>query len=612
VWNRSFSTIDLHNREILNKILKDYALGKDEPANPYSKLLGDFYDSCMNEKQIEKKGLSDFKAQTAEIDQLADVKSLPKLLAHLHMNGVNALFRFSDAQDDKDSSQVIGEVDQGGLGLPDRDYYLKDDAKMTEVRKLYHDHITKMFGFLKSPDAATAADTIIKIETSLAKASMPRAERREPKNVYHRLERKGLIEKAPFFDWATYFSSLGVETTKNLQAINVKVPDFFSNLDTLLKDTSAADLRTYLKWHALTEYVEAMPKKFVDERFKFTSKAISGQKKIEARWKRCERLADNEMGFALGRSFIEVVYGKEGKDISQGMVHEIENEMNHDIKSLNWMDDKTKKAAEQKLALINNKIGYPNVWRTYDGLLADRGSFLTSLINAEDFNSKFYLDKIGKPVDPNEWFMSPPTVNAYYEHSKNEMVFPAGILQYPFFNAQATDSLNYGAIGVVMGHELTHGFDDSGSQFDGKGNLSNWWSESVHKSFLEKTSCVENEYAGFEALPGVHLNGKLTLGENLADQGGIKLSYSAWKDKHGTIPNDEAKPSDEQKFFIAFAQSWCQKEQEQYTRMRVMVDPHSPSRYRVNGVVSQFAPFANAFGCKAGAPMAPVNKCEVW
>jgi putative endopeptidase len=612
MWNRSFSTIDLHNREILNGILKGYASGKNEPANPYNKLLGDFYGACMDEKQIEKTGLTDFQAQAAKIDQLADLNALPSLLATLHDEGVHALFGFYEEQDYKDATQVIGVVDQTRLGLPDRDYYLKDDAKMTEVRQLYREHITKMFGFLKAREAKTAADAILKIETSLAKVSMARADRRTPMNIYHRLDRKGLEEKAPGFGWETYFSSFGVGSISQLQAINVTVPDYFVGLNQLLKDTSIQDLKTYLKWCFLTHSVEALPQKFVDERFQFTSKAISGQKKLEARWKRCVGMADNQVGFALGRSFVEVAYGKEGKDMSQKMVHEIENSFHQNVQSLKWMDEKTKAAAEAKLGLIRNKIGYPAVWRSYDGLAVDRHSFLTSLNRTENFTSQYYLNKIGKPVDPNEWDMTPSTVNAYYDASRNEMVFPAGILQYPFFNSEATDSLNYGAIGVVMGHELTHGFDDAGSQFDGKGNLSNWWGDSVHKSFVEKTSCVEHEYGNFEALPGMKLNGKLTLGENLADQGGIKLSYTAWKTKHPETPASTRGPNDEQKFFIAFAQSWCQKEQEQYSRMRIVTDPHSPSRYRVNGVVSQFEPFAQTFGCKAGSAMAPTDRCSVW
>jgi endothelin-converting enzyme/putative endopeptidase len=612
MWNRSFSTIDLHNREILNGILKGYASGKNEPANPYSKLLGDFYGSCMDEKQIEKTGLADFQAQAAKIDALADLKTLPPLLATLHGDGVRALFGFYEQQDFKDSAQVIGVVDQVRLGLPDRDYYLKDDAKMSEVRKLYREHITKMFEFLKAPEAKTAADTILKIETELAKVSMSRADRRNPTNVYHRLDRKGLKDEAPDFDWGTYFSSYAITSISGLQAINVVVPDYFVGLNQLLKETSLSDLKTYLKWCFLTQSVEALPKKFVNERFQFTSKAISGQKKLEVRWKRCVRMADTELGFALGRAFVEVAYGKEGKDMSQNMVHEIEHSFHQNVQSLKWMDEKTKTAAEAKLGLIRNKIGYPAVWRSYDGLDVDRHSFLTSLNRTENFTNQYYLNKIGKPVDPNEWDMTPSTVNAYYDPSRNEMVFPAGILQYPFFNSEATDSLNYGAIGVVMGHELTHGFDDEGSQFDGKGNLSNWWDDSVHKSFLEKTSCVEHEYGNFEALPGMKLNGKLTLGENLADQGGIKLSYGVWKSKHPQTTANSSGPNDEQKFFIAFAQSWCQKEQEQYSRMRIVTDPHSPSRYRVNGVVSQFEPFAAAFGCKAGAPMAPIDRCSVW
>jgi putative endopeptidase len=618
MWNRSFSTIDQNNRLILDKILKSYASGKIEPANPYGKLLGDFYGACMDDQAIETKALPEFKKQLHEIDQLTDVKSLAPLLAQLHREHVGAFFNFGQEQDAKDSTQVIGGADQGGLGLPDRDYYLKDDAKTVRIRDLYREHVQKMLTMVDpKADAKTDASTIMRIETALAQASMPRVERRDPSNVYHRLERKGLVERAPLFDWATYLNTLDPATTAQLQTINVAVPDFFVGFNQLLKSASLADLKTYLKWHFLNSTTEALPKRFQNEHFHFVSTALSGQKEIEPRWKRCVRAADSELGFALGRAFVDVAYGQEGKAKSQDMIHEIEAQMHAVLDSLSWMDKKTKEQAELKLSKISNKIGYPTVWRSYDGLAADRGSFLKSMQAAAAFDSEYELNKIGKPLDRNDWDMTPATVNAYYDPQLNEMVFPAGILQYPFFNRESPDALNYGAIGLVMGHELTHGFDDEGRQYDSNGNLRNWWDQKVLEDFNRRTSCVEKEYSAFEALPGLHVNGKLTLGENIADQGGMKLAYSAWKAKHGAeqasaaLPTATA-PNDEQKVFIAFAQSWCQKEQEPYTRMRITVDPHSPSRYRVNGVISQFEPFAHAFGCTAGTKMAPAQHCEVW
>ncbi len=611
MWNRSFSTIDLNNQKILNKILKGYASGQTTPANPDSQLLGDFYESCMNENHIEKTALIEIQENFSQIDTLTQINGLAALLARLHNEGVNALFSFGQEQDAKNSNLVIGVADQGGLGLPDRDYYLSTDSKKVEIRKLYAQHILKMLQLAGQKNTEIAPASILKIETALAEASLSRVDRRDPKNLYHRLERKGLIDRVPAFRWNEYLEKLNPNTTSNLHAINLAVPDFFIGLNSLLENTPITDLKLYLKWHLLMSYVEALPKQFVNERFNFTSKALSGQKKLETRWKRCVRAANSHIGFALGRSFIKETYGEEGKLKSQKMIAEIENQFKKDLESLTWMDSKTKQEALQKLSKIKNKIGYPKVWRSYDGLKITRNSFLKNLQNSNDFESQYELNKIGKPVDPNEWYMTPSTVNAYYDPQKNEIVFPAGILQYPFFNKESSDSLNYGAIGVVMGHELTHGFDDQGRQYDSEGNLKDWWDEKVLKKFEEKTACVVDQYSQFEALPGIHVNGKLTLGENIADQGGMKIAYQAWKIR--PRPQPQAKSiTPEQKFFIAFAQSWCQKENETFTRMRATIDPHSPSRFRVNGVISQFEPFAKAFNCPINSKMAPTLHCEVW
>jgi predicted metalloendopeptidase len=432
--------------------------------------------------------------------------------------------------------------------------------------------------------------------------------------VYHRLDRKGLKERLPLFDWDTYLSQLSSSATSNLQAINVVVPEFFTQLNFELNSIHLDDLKIYLKWHLMTAFVEALPKRFVDERFRFSSKAFTGQEKIEERWKRCVRSTNSKIGFALGRSFVEVAYGKSGKEKSQNMIHDVEDQFRRLLKSLKWMDQKTKVEAEAKLSKINNKVGYPKIWRSYDGLQVDRKSFLKNLMIAEDFGIQFELNKIGKPVDLNEWYMTPSTVNAYYDAQMNEMVFPAGILQYPFFNQNSPEWLNYGAMGVVMGHELTHGYDDQGRNYDSKGNLRNWWNQKVLNEFEKKTSCVVEEYSAFEVLPNLRLNGKLTLGENIADQGGMKLAYQAWIKKQGTqtLKSSREDMTPSQLYFLAFAQSWCQKEHEAYTRMRVTIDPHSPSRYRVNGVLSQFEPFSRVYNCSVGSKMAPAKPCEVW
>ncbi len=623
MWDRSFMAMREKNRLSLKKILESYAAGKtDKPKNPYAKKLGDFYSTCMDEGSIERTSLADLKAQLAKIDALtlSDIKKqLATLLAHLHLSGVNAFFEYSEQQDFKDATQVIGAVDQGGLSLPDRDYYLKSDDKTVEVKNKFEKYAQNILEMMGEPakNAKAQVHKIIEIETFLAKNSMSRVDRRNPFNVYHRLDRKGLKQKAPQFDWDHYFNQIG---TPDVQAINVTAPDFFIGLNELLSleksGISMSDLQTYLKWHLISASIPAMPKKFVEENFRFISSALSGQQEIESRWKRCVKMADGFMGFALGRSFVELNYGSEGKEMTQNMIQNIEKAFESELKDLSWMDDATKKQASKKLHKIVNKVGYPDHWRNYDGFKVDRKSFLNTFLNGSKFNTEYYLNKIGKPLDRKEWEMTPPTVNAYYNPSLNEMVFPAGILETPFFNRHSLHSVNYGGIGMVMGHELTHGFDDSGRHYDAEGNLEDWWTQTVSKEFEEKAKCVVKQYDRYEPLPGVNLNGRLTLGENIADLGGLRLAYKAWFDTRPKVSKKPAsissKYTDEQMFFISFAQSWCSKKQEQYARLLVTTDPHSPPRFRVNGSVSQFPKFAEAFQCKAGAPMAPVERCEVW
>jgi len=607
MWSRSFSTIDQGNREKLKGILEKYAQGDSKPENPYSKKLGDFYHACVSEDSIEKNSLGELNTELKSIEQLTDVKQLAPLIAKLHLEGADVFFDFGEEQDAKDSTQVIGTVDQGGKGLPDRDYYLKNDPKMREIKKQYLEHVTRVFQLLgeDSSHARSQAQVVLEIESSLAQASLSRVDRRDPLNVYHRLERAGLKTRAPLFGWDEYFNNLNAEETKSLQAINIAVPDFVSEFNSLLKKTSLLNLKTYLSWRLVDAFTEALPARFIQEKFDFVSRALSGQKKIESRWKRCVKATDNQLGFALGRSFVEIAYGEDGKAKSQSMIKNIESAFQALLKKLPWMDESTKREALRKLGKINNKIGYPDHWRNYDALKVDRNSYLKSLISARGFMSQYELSKIGRPVDKNEWQMTPPMVNAYYNSSMNEIVFPAGILQYPFFNRLSPDTSNFGAIGVVMGHELTHGFDDQGRKFNAEGNLTDWWSEKVEQDFVKKAACVEQEYSSFEALPGLFVNGKLTLGENIADQGGMALSYSAWRaslirepSSSGVSPNGSGLVP-EQKFFLAFAQSWCQKEQEQFTRMRVTT-------------LSQFEPFAKAFGCAPSSKMAPENRCKVW
>lgn len=605
--DRGFISLAEKNKVVLNEMLKKFASGKGAHSAEEKK-LGRFYSACMNEEAIEKNSVSQLKDELKEIEKLTSLQGKPfaSLLARFHLMGMNMFFDLSDEQDQKDSTLVIGAVDQGGLGLPDRDYYLKDDPKSKEVRELYKKFIVQTFRLLgvSAEDSEKNAATLFKIETELAKASMPRVDRRDPEKVYHRLERKGLKEKVPHFDWDTYLKESGVP---ELQNINVTVPDFFVALDSLFSTLSLNEVKTYLTWHFVRGVSPMLSQAFVNEQFQFESKAITGQKELPARWKRCVKMIDRQMGFALGRSFVEKTYGAQGKALTQEMVQAIETTFEKKLKELTWMDEPTRKEALKKLHAINNKMGYPNRWKDYGPLVVDSQSYLKSVLNSNIFQSHYHLNKIGKPVDREEWEMSPPTVNAYYHPSMNEMVFPAGILQLPYFDRKAPASQNYGGIGMVMGHELTHGFDDQGRQYNSDGNLINWWSPKVSKDFDERAQCIVKQYDQYEVLPGVFLNGKLTLGENIADQGGLNVAYEAWKARSGKITQAE-----QQKFFLAFAQSWCSKKHDTYARVLVKTDFHSPAKFRVNGVVSQFPAFAEAFGCQPGSKMAPKDRCSVW
>ena len=610
-WSRSFSEIYEQNEYILRGILDaDAAAPKNDEADPYAQKVGDFWATCMDESKAETASLESLKQLLAGIDQVSDPTSLAREVARQQLGGSSALFEFGSQQDAKDATQVIGGADQGGLGLPDRDFYLKPDRK--KVLDAYRTHVHDMLVLLgeSEADATRDAGVVIEVETTLAKASMDRVERRDPYKVYHRVERKGLVKLAPHFPWDVYFTELG---GGELQAINVAVPGFFQELDKLVVAGKWPELRTELRWHQLTSAVPALGKKFVEQNFRFTSQ-LTGAKEILPRWKRCVSMTDHALGEAVGRSFVARVFPGDSKPVAQEMVKQIEAAFEANLASLPWMDKPTSAQAVVKLRTLVNKIGYPDKWRNYDTLQIGRGSLLENLVAAAAFENKRDLAKIGKPVDRNEWGMTPAAVNAYYEASLNEMVFPSGILQPPFFALLAGLPANHGGIGMVMGHELTHGFDDQGRQFDEKGNLRDWWTKKSAKAYDERTACVVKQYDQYEAVEGVKLNGKLTLGENIADIGGLKLAGLALK------RSLEGKPAPEkiagfdapQQFFLSFAQSWCSSYRPEMARLQAQTNEHSTPRWRVNGVVSDSPAFQEAFACKAGAPMAPLKRCEVW
>jgi putative endopeptidase len=610
-WYRSFSEIDERNEKALRDILTELAAGKKiDPQNPYEQKLGDFWATCMDEAALEKSADADIKSLLAPVDAVSDVASLAKLIARVHMGAGAPLFHFDSQQDFKNAELVIGVADQGGLGLPERDYYLKEEPRLKKIREQYVEHVAKVLELAGTPaaDAVKQAQIVMRIETRLAQISMPIVDRRDPKKIYHRIELTGLEQKAPKFPWKSFFAELG---HPGITQINVAVPEFFAGMSDELGKTPIADWKVYLRWHVLHGASQALSKKFVDEHFRFYGKTLQGTDKIEPRWKRCVKATDWAMGEALARPFVAKYFAGESKADTQATVKAIEATMEKNLGALTWMDEATRGKAMEKLHAIANKIGYPDKWRNYDKLAVARKSLLANVLAAHAFEHNRDLDKIGKPVDRGEWEMSPPTVNAYYEPSLNEMVFPAGILQPPFYARTASAAANFGAIGMVMGHELTHGFDDEGRQFDAKGNLTDWWSPKVSAEFDKRAQCVVDQYNGFVAVDEEHVNGKLTLGENIADLGGVKLAHAAFRAAHPK-PAKVGAFTDDQVFFLGFAQSWCGNRRDEYARVRVKTDPHSPARWRVNGPLSNLPDFAAAFACKSGAKMVRATACTIW
>ncbi len=615
-WSRGFDAIQSRNEDILKALLTNAAEGKAGDM-PYAKLLGDFYGACMDEAQQEA-ALPALQAELARFDSVRNGKDLAKAVGGLHARGVPALFVFAPNQDLRDATQVIGEVDQGGLGLPDRDYYLKDDEKTKAVRDAYAEHVKNVFVLLgETPEVAQRrSETVLKVETELARASMSRVERREPEKLYHRLERKGLKAAAPAFAWDVYFTEVGA---RDVQTLNVTHPPFFETVSTLVQTLKPTDWKTYLTFRLVSDATLALPQRFQEEQFRFTSKALTGAQQDVPRWKKCVRLTDAALPHALAQPFIAQTFGADGKATTSQMVAEVEKSFERNLDTLAWMDAETRAQALVKVRKIVNKIGYPDVWRSYEGLTVDRASFLTSANNAMAFEVKRQLAKIGKPVDRGEWFMSPPTVNAYYNPATNEIVFPAGILQPPFFNREATPAVNFGAMGMVVGHEITHGFDDEGRQYDAQGNLKVWWTPAADKAFSERVRCVKEQFDAYTAVDELKVNGQLTLGENVADLGGLKLAHAAmqeWleRDSGAKAQVEGFRFSPSQQFFLGYAQSWCSKWRNAFARSRALTDPHSPPFLRVNGPLGNLPQFQQAFGCKEGAKMVrpAAQRCEVW
>jgi putative endopeptidase len=616
--------VDKSNEEFLLSVLQQAEMSKE--ADPATTKIGDFFAACSDEDGVEKAGAAPIKRLLDVVDGVRDDKTLDDAVTKLHAAGVYVLFNVGPQQDFKDATQVIAGLDQDGLGLPDRDYYLKDDGNLKAVRDFYAKHVGKMLALVGAngsnpAEVKAGVDDVMRIETKIAKLQQDKVVRRDPYKVYHRIDRAGVAAAAKTFPWDAYFEGLGIPA---VQAVTVNDPAYFTGIDALTHEEKPAAWRHYLAWQVVKDKAMLLSKRFVGEAFAMRQK-LTGQKEIEPRWKRCVRSVDRNLGELLAQPYVKAKFGGDSKDRARELVGDIIAAMHADLSELSWMDDATRQAALIKLGKVHHeKVGYPDTWRKYD-FDVTRASYATNVMTAQRFEQKRQLAKIGKPVDRTEWDMTPPTVNAYYDPSLDEIVLPAGQLQPPFFSRDFYAPVNIGDTGAgTIGHELTHGFDDEGSQFDGDGNLRDWWSKDTKGKFDDATHCVQAQYSQYDAVPGVKLNGELTSGENIADIGGVKLGFMAletWQKAHPDERRTVDGYSDEQLFFLAYAQSWCIKETPEVLEMGAHSDPHSPARWRVNGPMADVPAFGQAFQCKAGTPMSPGdasdksdrNKiCSVW
>jgi putative endopeptidase len=612
-WGR-FNELAERNRELLHQILEAAAANTKAAAGSNEQKIGDFYASCMDEKQINAAGAKPLDAEAAKISAINSTAELQAEIARLQGMGVGALFEFGSTQDEKDSSQVIGGADQGGLGLPDRDYYTKTDDKSKELRQQYEDHVAKMLT-LAGDDAARAASeakAILELETKLAEASLTRVERRDPEKTYHKMSRADLHALTPNWSWDDYFQQIGY--TK-IDSVDVSAPKFFETMSQALKETPLETWKTYLRWHLVNSTAAYLSDSFVDENFNFNGRVLQGTKELLPRWKRCVSATDRQLGEALGQIYAQKYFPPEAKARALDMVNHLTEVLHDDLQTLPWMGPATRKQALEKLAAFHRKIGYPDKWRDYSTYTVDRGPYVLNQMRGSQFEFKRDLNKIGKPVDRTEWGMTPPTVNAYYNDEMNEIVFPAGILQPPFFDPNADDASNYGAMGAVIGHEMTHGFDDQGRKFDAQGNLRDWWTPEDEKNFNERSACVEKQFDSYVVQDDIHENGKLVLGESIADLGGLNLAYRALqKAENGKKPALIGGLTADQRFFLSYAQIWAANDRPEFERLMVNTNPHPLARFRAIAAPSNMEEFARAFDCKAGDAMVrpPAIHCQIW
>ena len=611
----SFNELQEQNNAALEQVLTDAPRNAPAAGDPNLRKLGTFYGTCMDSATVESAGIRPLQGELDQIGAIKDRHGVETAIARLHRLGIPAGFAFQSKPDAKKSTRTIAEVYQAGLGMPDRDYYTRSDTAAEKIRGEYQLHVARMLQLAgeDSASAAGSAQSIMRLETALANASMTREAQRDPESLYHLTTAAGLQKLTPGFGWSGYLNSLGL---KGIKEVNVAQPQFLGTVDSLLAAAPLPDWKAYLRWNVIANTAPALSSPFVRESFRFNSTVLRGVNEMRPRWKRCLAFTDGALGEVLGQAYVRKNFTPDAKARAFEMVRNIRTELKSRLGGLSWMSQETKNKAYAKLQSIINKIGYPDTWRDYSKLEARPGPFVSNLLLANEFENARALKKIGKPTNRAEWGMTPPTVNAYYNPSTNEITFPAGIMQPPFFNPKADDAVNYGGMGGAIGHEITHGFDDEGRQFDAQGNLSGWWTDADTEEFNRRADVVRNQFDGYVAVDSLHVNGKLTLGENIADLGGLLISHGAYRRSLAGKP--EPKRIDgftgDQRFFLAWAQIWRAKARPEFTRLMVNVDPHAPPKFRTNGPLSNIPAFARAFGCRPGDPMVrPENeRAQIW
>ena len=614
----SFNELIEKNNDALRAVAEEAVKTQADPKlAPEVQKVADYYSSGMNEKAIDAARAKPLEEEFKRIDAIKNRDDVLKEIAHLHKMAVGAFFGFTSGPDDKNASMVIAQAFQAGLGMPDRDYYTKEDEASKKLREQYVAHMTKMLTLMGESTTAAAdhARKILALETALAVPARTKVELRDPQKNYNKMTQAQLQGLIPDWKWADYFKEINLIEAGD---INVGQPDFFKAANQLFVSTSIDDWKTYLRWQLINAAATELSSDFVNENFKFFGKTLTGVKELKPRWKRVITSTDNALGEALGKLYVADNFPPESKARMLELVKNVQEAMADSIKSRDWMDDATKQEALKKLAAFTVKIGYPDKWRDYSTLKIDKGPYVLNAARAAMFEVDRLLKKIGKPVDRSEWGMSPPTVNAYYNPNLNEIVFPAGILQPPFFNAKADDAINYGGIGAVIAHEISHGFDDQGRQFDATGNLRDWWTAESAAKYKERADKIVKQYAEYEPLPGHQINGELTLGENIADDGGVKLAFAAFQKALAKNPQAREQKIDgftpEQRFFLGWAQVWRSNIRDEALKLRLVTDPHSPGKYRCNGPLSNTPEFRQAFNLPDNCPMvrSPDQIVSIW